>query len=84
MHFPEIPPAKWEKILKKYNVDPLFTDLISKILIYDTEKRLTPYQILTHEYFKDLNSNENKKYTQKLPNLFKFPGLLSVDQSNKK
>ncbi len=39
---PRIPAAGWQKVLKKYNPEPEFIDLIEKILTYDIDARLKP------------------------------------------
>lgn len=39
------------------------------------QERLTPYQILCHPYFHDLNSSEMKEHTDRIPHLFDFNRL---------
>lgn len=72
---PKIPHSGWAKLLKRYNPDPLLVDLISKILVYDIRSRLTPFEILCHPYFHDLNSPEMKEHTSNLPYLLDFSRL---------
>ena len=43
------------------HVSPDCIDLISQMLIYDPEKRITAKQALNHPYFKDLLIKDNKK-----------------------
>ena len=46
--------------------------MIKKILTYDTEARLTPYQAMMHPYFKDMMSFEQ---VHKLPDLINFESI---------
>ena len=49
--------------IKRYltHVSSECVDLISKMLIYDPEQRITARQALSHPYFKDLLEKENRK-----------------------
>lgn len=42
-NLPKIPATNWERVFKKYKPEPLLVDLISKILVFDTDKRLTQF-----------------------------------------
>lgn len=64
----QLPPKKWTKILPK--ADPLLTGLLSRLLMYDPEKRLDPFEALKHEYFAELKGC--KINGQSLPFLFEF------------
>lgn len=55
---PDIPKYEkqpWEQIVP--NLDPLGVDLLSKLLVYDPEKRITAKQAMSHPYFDDLNDS---------------------------
>jgi len=74
LKIPKIPTKPWATVFKNKNNDPLYIDLVSKLLTYDPEIRLSPYKALCHPYFDDLRCNDIK-----LPNgnslpthLFKF------------
>jgi len=69
------PPAKripWEVIFPK-NTDALAIDLISKLLLYNAEKRIGPMQACVHPFFDELRE-ENKTLLngRPLPDLFHF------------
>ena len=68
---PKINPKPWVNVFKNKNNDPLYIDLISKLLTYDPEARLTPYKALCHPYFDDLRNNDIR-----LPNGKKMPSHL--------
>jgi cyclin-dependent kinase 2 len=40
----------WQEICPR--LDPLGLDLLSKMLVIDPTKRITPYQALQHDFFK--------------------------------
>ena len=71
---PKINPKPWVTIFKNKNSDPLYIDLVSKLLVYEPESRLTPYKALCHPYFDDLRKNDIKLPNGKpLPShIFKF------------
>ena len=48
--FPLIKPYSWNKLFKNRNVDEEFIDLISKLLVYEPNIRLTPMQALLHPF----------------------------------
>ena len=45
---------KWKDIFKGKNNDELFIDLVEKLLVYEPQKRLRPYQAMCHPFFNDL------------------------------
>ena len=60
---PNIPHKLWKDVFKDKTGDMLFIDLVDKLLVYEPEKRLTPYEALNHPFFDDM-----KKKDFKLPN----------------
>lgn len=71
----DLPRVKGEDlsiILNRYSPDELEVDLIKKILVYDIDLRLTPFEALSHPYFADLTILEESR---KLPNLLNFNPL---------
>lgn len=56
----------------KTKVDPLAIDLISKMLVYLPEDRITPIEALIHPYFNDLRNQSTKINGNPLPDLFNF------------
>ena len=70
----KIEPKQWANVFKNKNNDPLYIDLVSKLLVYDPEERLTPYKALCHPYFDDLRNSKTKLPNGKpLPShIFKF------------
>lgn len=79
LKLPKIPPTSWGKILKLYRPEKLFLHLISNILVYDVQERLNPFEVLKHEYFHDL---PKLKITKKLPNLFEFDRLKTIENKH--
>ena len=60
---PNINHKLWKDVFKDKTDDDLFIDLVDKLLVYEPNKRLYPYQALNHPFFDDL-----KKKDFKLPN----------------
>jgi len=52
--FPNVKQYPWAKIFKGKNVDDDYIDLISKLLIYEPNSRLTPLNALLHPFFDEL------------------------------
>ena len=52
--FPIVKQYPWAKIFKGKNVDDDYIDLISKLLIYEPNSRLTPLNALLHPFFDEL------------------------------
>ena len=57
---PKISPTSWVEVFKGKTNDELFIDLVSKLLVYEPLKRLSPYQALLHPYFDDLKTKDAK------------------------
>ena len=57
---PRIEPKPWKEVFKNKTNDELFIDLVSKLLVYEPSKRLSPYQALLHPYFDDLKNKDAK------------------------
>ena len=72
IRLPRIKGADLKRILDRYKPEDSELDLIKRILTYDTEARLTPYQAMMHPYFKDMMSFEQ---VHKLPDLINFECL---------
>eukprot|EP00340_Litonotus_pictus_P000292 CAMPEP_0170527752 /NCGR_PEP_ID=MMETSP0209-20121228/13233_1 /TAXON_ID=665100 ORGANISM="Litonotus pictus, Strain P1" /NCGR_SAMPLE_ID=MMETSP0209 /ASSEMBLY_ACC=CAM_ASM_000301 /LENGTH=102 /DNA_ID=CAMNT_0010818493 /DNA_START=726 /DNA_END=1034 /DNA_ORIENTATION=+ len=70
--FPLIKCFTWKKILGHLsNVDDLFIDLLTKIFVYDPNKRINSFEGLTHPYFDSLrNKGVNDHEMEKV--LFEF------------
>jgi len=71
---PKINKKPWKDVFKEDNLDPIYIDLIDKLLVYEPEKRLGPYQALLHPFFDDLKKKDvvlpgNKKLPK---HLFEF------------
>ena len=64
--------ADLKKILGRYKPEESELDLIKKILTFDVEARLTPFQALMHPFFKDISELDE---VLKLPHLLKFDEL---------
>ena len=56
--FPFIYPRDWKSIFHNKINDENFFDLISKILVYEPNKRIQPYEALLHPFFNDLKNNK--------------------------
>ena len=74
LKLPKINAKPWATVFKNKNNDPLYIDLVSKLLVYEPESRLTPYKTLCHPYFDDLRKSDIKLPNGKsLPShIFKF------------
>jgi len=73
--FPAIKPYPWAKLFKNCkNVNNEFMDLISKLLVYEPNLRLTPLKALLHPFFDELrDENTLLPNGNQLPKeLFKF------------
>ena len=64
--FPDIKSVPFEKILKNRIIPEHFIDLISKLLIYNPNKRLTAEKALEHQYFDEIRKigTNNGKYKE--------------------
>ncbi|KNC52332.1 CMGC/GSK protein kinase [Thecamonas trahens ATCC 50062] len=83
--FPRIKPYPWSKVFRR-DVPPEVIDLISHMLIYAPEKRITPFEALAHNAFDELRDpTTTLPDGSPLPELFNFseremaiaPSLLS-------
>lgn len=83
--FPQIKPHPWQKVFRS-KTPPEAIDLISKLLRYAPEQRLTPLEACTHPFFDEIREAEKALPSGKpLPALFDFtkielksnPGLQS-------
>ena len=79
IELPKLKKADLGKILGRYKPEETELDLIKKILTYDVEGRLTPFQALAHPFFKDIMQLEEGR---QLSHLFQFDSLRG--RSNKK
>ena len=73
--FPAIKPYPWAKLFKNCkNINNEFMDLISKLLVYEPNLRLTPLKALLHPFFDELrDENTLLPNGNQLPKeLFKF------------
>lgn len=72
MRMPNIKPMLWSKVFQNCKIDPLAIDLISKVLVYNPEKRLKPLEALLHPYFDELRNPKCRINGKPLANLFDF------------
>ena len=56
--FPIIQSLPWERVFKRRKVTESYLDLISKLLIYEPDKRLTPLQAICHPFFDELKDSK--------------------------
>ena len=68
---PSIKPLGLKKRFKQ-NTDPLLIDLLSKILLYNPNKRLKPFEILAHPYFEELRNQKLTINGRGVTDLFDF------------
>lgn len=71
--FPIIKAYPWIKVFKNRTVTPEYIDLVSKLLTYDPNVRLTPMKSLLHPFFDEL-----RDINTKLPNGDPLPADLFV------
>ena len=70
--FPQIKAHPWNRVFKA-RTPPEAIDLISKILVYDPERRLKPLEALLHPFFDDLRDSETRLPNgEPLMDLFNF------------
>ena len=65
--FPDVKPIPFEKIFKNRIIPEHFLDLLSKLLVYNSQIRLTPEKALEHAYFdeiKKIDKNHGGKYKE--------------------
>jgi glycogen synthase kinase 3 beta len=65
--FPDVKPIPFEKLFKNRIIPEHFLDLLSKILVYNPQKRLTAEKALEHAYFdeiKKIEKNNGGKYKE--------------------
>ena len=76
---PKVNPILWKDVFKGKTNDELYIDLISHLLVYDPNKRYTPYQAMCHPFFNDI-----KNTSVKIPkHLFEFkPCEILYDKQN--
>lgn len=67
-----IKPTPWTKVFQNCRIDPLAIDLISQILIYNPEKRMSPVEALQHPFFDELRNPKCRINGKPLSNLFNF------------
>ena len=62
--FPAIKPTPWEKVFKNRKIPEHFVDLISKLLVFNPNIRLTAAKALEHKYFDEIKKIkvDEKKY----------------------
>ena len=71
---PKINQKPWKEVFKGKNDDDLYMDLVGNLLLYEPQKRYSPYQALCHPFFdelkkKDVHLPDNKKLPK---HLFEF------------
>lgn len=74
INLPEHPEKPWSSVFKGLTNDPLYIDLVSKLLVYEPSLRLSPYKALCHPFFDELRDLDTVLPDSKpLPgHLFKF------------
>jgi glycogen synthase kinase 3 beta len=71
--FPQIKPYPWNKLFKNKAITNEFVDLVSKLLVYEPDLRLTPMKGLLHPFFDELRDEKTLLPNGKpLPDLFNF------------
>jgi len=82
--FPIIKAYPWAKVFKSKTVPNDFLDLLSKILIYEPNQRLTPLQALAHPFFDELRDKTTVLPSkQPLPDIFDFTQVeIKADKEN--
>lgn len=60
-------------------INPVAYDLLSRLLIFDAEKRISVDEALRHPYFEDLHDSEDEPAAE---NVFKFPKIQASSHSN--
>ena len=55
---PKIKAKPWKEVFNGKIDDELFIDLVSKLLVYEPLKRLSPYEALCHPFFDELKNGD--------------------------
>jgi glycogen synthase kinase 3 beta len=55
---PKIKAKPWKEVFNEKIDDELFIDLVSKLLVYEPLKRLSPYEALCHPFFDELKNGD--------------------------
>ena len=70
--FPQIKAHPWNKVFRS-RTPPDAIDLISKVLVYNPERRLKPLEAILHPFFDELREKATKLPNgNALPDLFDF------------
>lgn len=70
--FPLIKSHPWTKVFRS-RTPPEAVDLISKLLVYNPDKRLSPLEALLHPFFDELRDKNTKLPNgNPIPDLFDF------------
>ena len=71
---PKCEKKKWKDFFKGKTNDVLLIDLIDKLLVYEPDKRLGPYQAMCHPFFNDIKKKNVVLPENKTPptHLFQF------------
>jgi glycogen synthase kinase 3 beta len=64
--------SRLNKILERAGADNLGIDLLTKVLVYDPEERVTPLEALQHPFFDSLRVKKMKINGQEVCDLFDF------------
>jgi len=71
--FPQIKAHSWKKVFRLRAPNEAI-DLLSKLVVYNPELRLTPKEALLHPFF-----NELRDQNTKLPNGYPLPPLFDFE-----
>ena len=82
---PKYPKKVWKEFFKGKINDELYFDLVDKLLVYEPQKRLGPYQAMCHPFFDELKKKEvHLPDNKQLPtHLFQFkPCEMQFDKNS--
>ena len=71
LKFPSIKAKAWAEVFK-FKADELALDFLSKILVYEPNKRLRCMDALSHPWFDELRDQRTTLHGRPLPDLFNF------------
>lgn len=74
-HFPAVPRCPWDKVFRGKDVCAEGIYLISTLLEFIPEERVSPFKALGHAYFNEIRSAESTPDGKPLPPLFNFTAL---------
>lgn len=72
---PKISKKPWKRVLRGFELENSFFDLLDNVMKYSPSERFTPLKAMTHPFFDEIKEEEtykNLKREYSIPDLFDF------------